>query len=529
METPLENKWTPLKDYFLIGDLHSAALISKKGSIEWLCWPHFDSPSIFAKLIDHEGGCFEVCADEFGSKANYRKHTAILETSYRKGDKHFQGIDFMVPQTNEGEVTHLLVRKFRAKKKMEIKLRFSPKPNYSRGNFKLIKIKSQLLMPLKKELLILHLPKETKVDITGSSAEIKFELSRNQSKSVVLEYSKNNEARYTGEDYENQAEHFWKNWVKKGSYASLCREKLIRSAITLKLMQFHPSGGLVAAPTTSLPETPGGQLNWDYRYVWIRDATLTLYGLQLIGHTEEALRFFQFVEKVARECDECDIHIRPIYNINGSEVPAEKKLEHLSGYKNASPVRIGNAARHQWQLDIYGSVIDAYHYVAKQGILPSAHSKELLLHLVQRIEESWKEKDNGIWEIRGTKHRYTYSRVMAWVGVDRFLGMKEALGLNDEEVKHYKKLRKQIKQWIWEHCFDKKRQMFVQHPSAKRQDATNLLFVLLKFLKRNDPLTKTIIKNTINELRRDKFHIYRYRQTSDKNGKEGAFLLCSSG
>lgn len=523
-----EEQFIPLKDYFLLGDLHSAALLSNRGSVDWLCWPHFDSPSVFARILSTKGGRFSVQMDDWSSKASYRKNTAIVDTVFSKKRKSFKVTDFMVPQTDdEKEVMHLLVRKFSsATHHMSIRLLFDPQPDYGRDLGRMKRTKTKLMIPIEGQLMVLHMPKNTRIQVQEDKGILTFTLSPGEVKKFVLEYSKKDSHAYAGEEFEKWVERYWKKWVKNGNYSRYRRERVVRSAITLKLMQFYPTGALIAAPTTSLPETIGGVRNWDYRYTWVRDATFILYGLQLVGHTEEAMKFFRYIERVTRAHDAKDIHLKLFYTIGGDLPPNEKELKHLEGYMNSKPVRIGNGAKDQWQFDMYGTVIDSYYFMSRKGILPTPPSKALMQHLADRIEESWQETDSGIWEIRGKEHRYTYSRVMGWVGIDRLLYMRNELGLSDARVEHYTALRAKIHDWIWKHCFDEKKKIFKQFPRGQGQDATTFLFVLLGFLDKKDPLTKTIIENAAKELVEGDCMVYRYKNKDGIAGQEGAFILC---
>lgn len=518
---------SPLKNYFLLGDLHSAALLNCSGSVDWLCWPHFDSPSVFARILDPEGGSFFIDMPDWRTRAKYRKDTAIVDTVFRRGTHSFRLTDFMVPQMQEEEVMHLLVRKFRdATERIEITVVCDLKPDYARQKPKLRKAGDKIIISFLDQHVVLHFPKQTRVKIEQEKIYINFFLLPGEEKQMVLEGCKTTKHAYLGEDFEKGVQRYWKQWVKRGHYGLSFRSGLIRSAITLKLMQFYPSGALIAAPTTSLPEELGGDRNWDYRYTWVRDATMTLYALQLLGHREEAIRFFHFIEKVTQKSDTKDVHIKLMYSIGGSMPPDETKLSHLRGYKDSRPVRLGNHALNQFQLDTYGAVLDAYFYMHKKGILPTPPSKVLMTHLVKRIEELWQTGDSGIWEFRSQSHRFTYSRVMGWVGVDRFLMMHKELGLTQKELKHYRQLKKKIGDWIWKNCFDRKRKVFKQHPSSPHLDASAFMFVLLRFLDKRDRLTKEIINNTAKELVHGNIFVYRYINDDGFSPNEGAFILC---
>ncbi len=349
-----------------------------------------------------------------------------------------------------------------------------------------------------------------------------------ESKSIILEYIVNGaNSQVEQHNFEEETIYFWKKWTKKGDYFELDKDELERSMITLKLMQFYPTGAIVAAPTTSLPADIGGVRNWDYRYVWIRDATFTIYAFHILKCDDEALRFFSFIKRIADQPDNKDFHINVMYTIWGEEAPEEKYLNYLSGYKSSSPVRIGNDATKQLQLDVYGALIDAHYFMTSKSIKTVEKDKKLLLKLLNKIEDLWNEKGAGIWEIRGKEHNYTYSKVMAWVGVDRILRMKDEIGLSEQEIKRAKKIREQIYNWIWENCYDPKKKNLMQYAGAKNIDATNFLFIPLQFLDKDEERTKIIFKNTCKELCKNDVFVFRYLGDDGLEGKDKAFILCS--
>ena len=293
-------------------------------------------------------------------------------------------------------------------------------------------------------------------------------------------------------------------------------------------MQFYQTGAIVAAPTTSLPEHIGGERNWDYRYSWIRDATLTLYALYVLGYKEEAIKYFDFIEKTEKvEGKNKSIDLHLMHTIWGGHVPREKKIKRLSGYQNSKPVRVGNAASKQFQLDMYGALIDAHYFSFRQGIKITSSSKRTILQLAEKIVGSWKKKDSGIWEVRSKEEHFTYSKVMCWVGLNRVLQLAPQLKLGESQKKRYQKIEQEIKEWIWDNCYDAKKQIFRQHPNTNQQDASTLSFLLLHFLDKSDPRTKKVISNTYNALKYKDVFVYRYRAKDGIAGSEGAFLLCT--
>lgn len=517
----------PIKDYFLIGDLHTAALVSTKGSIDWLCLPHFDSTSLFSAILDKtKGGTFRVEADGWKTESRYVGETAIVEHAFEKRGKAFMLQDFMVPQPTQEVTPHFLVRKFRGLKgSVTIRLFLDPRPNYAKQCVKFREEKGVLSVPLGYRTLFVHLPLGTTIERKedGSGVSLLFPLKAGEMKKIVLEHSIESRSRFRQRNFEKETKDFWRHWVKKGSFFPRFRSQLVRSAITLKLMQFYPTGALIASPTTSLPEEIGGVRNWDYRYVWIRDATFVLYAFYILGFKEEAKKFFHFIETIVEETE----HILLMYTIWGQQPQHEEILSHLSGYKRSKPVRIGNEAALQFQLDAYGSLIDAYYFMTRLGLTISMKGRRIVRDLVRKIELRWHEEDNGIWEVRDEMRQFTYGKVMAWVGVDRALRLKKELKLSGRREKNWRCLRDRIETWIWEHCYNERQGIMKQYPGTDEQDATNFLMVLIHFLNRHDERTKRIIRKTQRKLAFQKSFVYRYLNDDGLPGDEGTFVLCS--
>lgn len=514
----------PLREYFLIGDLHTTALVSSGGSIDWYCLPSFDAPSIFGAILDESrGGAFCVCADGYRSKAAYLPESAILETAFERKQSSFSLRDFMLPP-------HILVRKLIGLRgHSTVCFRFSPRPDYGRQRV-IVSQKNPCLLRVcsGEQPLWLHLPNGAQVRLENEpgGAEITISVAEGDSAVLIMEYAEEPNQYIQDRDLETETVTFWREWIARGAFPEGERDTLVRSAITLKLLQFAPTGAFVAAPTTSLPEEIGGVRNWDYRYAWVRDGAFTAGALAQLGYLDEAVRFLRFFEDHVP-----DIWVRKdlqvMYTVHGGLLQGEEELEHFSGYTDSKPVRIGNGAASQTQLDIYGSLLDLYAECYRQGISVTQHGRELILLCVQRIAELWKERESGIWEVRGGKRHFTYGKVMCWVGIDRALQMAEALQVPADMRKQWSDLREEIREWIWEHCFDVERQTFRQHPETTAQDATNFLFVLLGFLDLQDPRTEVVIEATRKELTVNGTFVYRYKTKDGLPGGEGAFFLCS--
>lgn len=520
---------TDIKDYCLIGDLQTAALVSRQGSIDWMCLPHFDSPSLFAHLLDKKGGCFSLSGDVNVEEAEYMGENAVVEFILSQGDACVRMRDFMVPRPVEECGIHFLVRKLKSEKgEARIVFRFAPKPDYARKDgISLKKSGNRYHAKVNGHSLILHLPEDAELKPADQEYRIEVPIPEGQSRELVLEYRTGEEADVDIDDYEDFTIKFWKDWISQGTFFDFCRRQMTRSAVTLKLLQYYPTGALIAAPTTSLPEEIGGGRNWDYRYVWVRDATFTLYAFFILGYEDEAFRFFQFIKKISRGCPQCDGEIHLMYSIIGKHVPEEQTLDHLSGYKDSFPVRIGNDAFGQLQLDIYGSLIDAYYFMWTRGMEITQDIKKIITTLVGSILANWRKKDNSMWEIRQNQQHYIYGKVMCWVGMDRAVRMCDAMDIDAETKQQWSDAADEIKAWIWEHGYCEDAGTFMQFPGTRHQDATNFLFILLQFLDRHEDRTRRIIDNTRRELEHDRIFIYRYLSDDGLSGDEGAFVLCS--
>ena len=433
----------------------------------------------------------------------------------------------MVPQEVKDCNNHFFVRKLiGVKGNNEVKLLYNPKPDYARKNADFQVKESTIQVKVEENILMLHFPKKTKLKKNELAYELIINLEEGAEVNLILEYiDKNHNTSYKGQDLEKSTADFWKGWVSKGHFFDYHKDQLIRSLITLKMMLFYPTGAIVAAPTTSLPEEIGGIRNWDYRYVWVRDATFTLYAFHIADYTQEAESFFNFVQNIALRHKEENFDINTVYTIWGDRAPTEVELG-MKGYKNSTPVRIGNNATNQLQLDVYGTLIDAHYFMAKNQKDNIILDKRAIMSLVEKIKLKWKDVDSGIWEVRGHQYHYTYSKVMCWVGIDRALKMKDDLGLTKEETDDLRELRAEIYNWIWENCYDAKRENLMQYAGGNNVDATNFMFVLVQFLDRDDDITQKIMDNTYKELNKNKLFIFRYRTDDGLKGEDSSFILC---
>ncbi len=519
-------------DYGLIGDLHSCALVSKDASIDWCCLPHFDSPSIFARMLDDsKGGSFLIRpTGHYTSTQQYRKDTAVLETTFISKGASFLVTDFMPVLLARDGQSHVIVRIVRGiRKKSSVTVTYDPRPNYAATREPLQR-NSNGSITLKWGEGIFECYSSQGIPRLSASREFTFTLASNETRVFIFRYREANAkllSAFNEESLLDETLRFWHSWVAKGQYAKGYRDELVRSAITLKLMQYRSEGSIIAAPTTSLPESIGGERNWDYRYSWMRDGTFTLYAFYVLGYDQEARDFFHFIEQ--------SLHqekggLRHFYTIHGGRVPKEQSLTHLKGYENSRPVRIGNNAITQTQNDTYGSIIDAYYFMNKKGVAITSHTSDDIVRLVSNIERAWRSRDQSFWEVRSGQRHFTYTKVLSWVGMDRAIRLASNLHkVRKSHVGSWKRLRAEIYTDVWKNAWDKKRKVFKRSYDENGLDSTNLLFPLLQFMDKYDDDTKSMVMQTWNEFKtsEDDALLYRYIAKDGLKGGEGAFLLCS--
>jgi len=515
-----------IEDYALIGDCETAALVDRNGSIDWLCWPDFSSSACFAALLGtEEHGFWKIRPNGAGwtSKRQYREATLILETTFENGEGAVRLIDFMPVRGRNSDVVRIVEGvRGTVDLHMEMALRFDygrtvPWVRAIEDGFRAVAGPGQVL---------LH--SSVPVHGEGLKSVADFMISEGERAWFTLTYgdsTKRQPSRIDAEQALKETEAFWTSWIAQMRYDGEYGEAVKRSLIALKAMTFRPSGGVVAAPTTSLPEQMGGTRNWDYRYCWLRDTTFTLLAMTHAGYFEEATAWQDWLLRaVAGSPDQVQI----MYGLKGERELVEWEASWLPGYENSRPVRVGNAAAEQVQLDIYGEMLDTfYHALEKMG----RHTEEdfrVLLQLLDHLEQIWQEPDAGIWEVRGGKRQFTYSKVMAWVAFDRAIPIAEKLRC-DAPLERWAKLRDEIHEQICRLGFDPKKNSFVQYYGGTELDASLLQMPLVGFLPATDARVKGTIEAVERELMRDGF-VMRYETEKAEDGLppgEGAFLACS--
>ncbi len=534
----LSTTYQPIEDYAVIGDLHTVALVGKNGSIDWLCLPRFDSPSVFGALLDiSQGGFFRIAPPEtpsMGRKQLYLPETNILLTRFLTVDGVGEITDFMpIKPVGRDVCEHHLVRSVAVVRgSLAFELTCQPAFNYARDTHTLHLSEEGAVFH--SESLDLGLASSVPLEPDGlGGVRATFTLHAGQSTTFLLESAEAGERMPKCPplcDYQESFERtlsYWRNWLAQCQYQGRWREMVQRSALLLKLLTYAPTGALVAAPTTSLPETIGGARNWDYRYTWLRDSAFTLYSLLTLGLAQEAEAFMNWLDRCCHTLDE-DGALQPVYSIDGERALTESTLEHLEGYRKSQPVRIGNGAYQQNQLDIYGELMDAvYIYNRYQPI--SYELWRYLRRLLGCLEKHWQDLDEGIWEVRGGPKPFVHSRLMSWVAFDRALRIARHRGL-PAPVESWMCTSARIYEEIMEKGWNAGRQSFVQYYGNDAIDASALLMVPTRFAGSTDPRILQTIDRVQQELASDSL-VRRYNpQTAADDGlrsEEGTFTPCS--
>ncbi len=516
-----------IEDYGLIGDGQTAALVGRDGSIDWLCWPVFDSDACFAALLGtHRNGRWLITPAEEVIKTSrrYWDNTLILETRFETANGVVALIDFMPPRGEASDVVRL-VRGVAGtvKLQMQLVIRFDfgiDIPWVRRTE------DGSLLAIAGQDMTVLRTPVETRGEDLTTVAD--FEVSAGETVPFVLTYGPSHRPLPKPIDPAQalqDTQDFWAEWSSHCTYVGEQRELVMRSLITLKALIYEPTGGIVAAPTASLPEKLGGMRNWDYRFCWLRDATFTLLALMNSGYTEEALAWHNWLLRAAAGWP---ASMQIMYGIMGQRRLLEWEVDWLSGYEGSRPVRVGNAAHAQLQLDVYGELIDAFYQSRLAGLKLDASSWALARAVLAHVEEVWNQPDHGIWEKRGAAKHYVFSKVMIWVAFDRAIKGAERFGY-EAPLDHWRALRDGICRDVCENGFDPEQNAFVESYGSRWLDASLLLLPAVGFLPATDPRIRGTIAAIERHLMRDGF-VLRHdpREVSDEQQPiEGAFLACS--
>jgi GH15 family glucan-1,4-alpha-glucosidase len=519
----------PIEDYGLIGDLQTAALVSRHGSIDWLCFPRFDSGAVFAELLGtRENGHWTLQpTGEFRPRERrYTDDTLVLETEFETDSGTVRVIDFMPPRETKPDVVRIVEGTGgRVEMQMELALRF----DYGLAVPWVRNIDGQLVAIAGPDAVTLKTP----VELEGRDFRTfaSFTVAEGDRVPFVLTWFPSHEPLPEPVDPEAALEDtvaFWTEWATRCTHGGRWHDDIHRSILTLKALTYAPTGGLVAAPTTSLPEALGGVRNWDYRYCWLRDATLTLLALIRSGYTEEAGAWRDWLLRAAAGKPD-DLQI--MYGVGGERRLTEIELPWLEGYEGSHPVRIGNGASAQLQIDVYGEIQDALYQAQRRGLAPSEEGWALRRRLLDWLESGWREPDEGIWEVRGPRRHFTHSKVMAWVAFDRVVKTIEKFG-REGPLDRWRALREEIRKSVLAKGYNADRGAFVQYYGSDRLDASLLLIPLVGFLSAQDERVVSTVEAIQRELMRDGF-VERYRADEENVGVdglppgEGVFLPCS--
>ncbi|MGA8165201.1 MAG: glycoside hydrolase family 15 protein [Waddliaceae bacterium] len=528
--------YEPIENYGVIGDLNTVALVGMNGSIDFMCFPDFDSPSIFAALLDDKkGGRFLVAPtmENPRLKQFYLPDTNILLTRFFCEGSIAEVSDFMT--VDERGSTNILIRRAKAVRgQVKIRIVCEPRFDYGRQGHRTEQRDGQVFfIPQGEHLPTLRLRTRARLHIADEAAVGEYTLSAGESLVFLLEVAKHDETPPSiNPDYSvgafKETMNFWRNWVGRSNYRGRWREMVNRSALTLKMLTSKTHGSLVAAPTFGLPEQVGGERNWDYRFTWIRDASFTLDALISLGYTEEAAAFMNWIEDRCNELNP-DGSLQIMYGLNGEHDLTEEILPHFEGYRGSSPVRIGNGAYGQLQLDIYGELMSAVYLYNKFGDPISIDLWLNLTRLLDWVSQNWKRKDEGIWEVRGGRQEFLYSRLMCWVALDR--GISLALERSfPAEIMKWRKARDEIYRDILDNFWDPKQKFFVQTKRGTSLDASSLLMPFMKFLGPRDPRWISTLQGIKNNLADDSL-VHRYNVSDSASdglsGGEGTFNMCT--
>ena len=529
--------YKPIEDYGIIGDMHTIALVAKDGSIDWCCLPRFDSPSIFASILDSKkGGFFKISPVRPAvQKQMYLPQTCVLVTRFLSEEGVGEIVDLMpVQEGKEAQCRyHQIVRRVRVVRgTVHFRLECFPAFDYARARHTLKLSRDGALFTSTSGQIGLMSPVAMKGKEGGVEAEFKLTIGQELTFTLTYAHHKSDtELFMRGLDWDvifSRNVAFWRTWLKGCKYGGRWREMIERSALTLKLLTYAPTGAIVAAPTCSLPEEIGGVRNWDYRYTWIRDAAFTVYGFIRLGLTHEAEQFMQWILARAHE-EEKDGSLQIMYGINGEHSLVEKELRHLEGYRGSAPVRIGNGAYNQLQLDIYGELMDSVYLANKYGKPISYEVWRHLRRLLDYVCKNWRLKDEGIWEVRGGRKHFVYSKLMCWVALDRGIRLADKRSFPSNRI-HWRKTRDTIYEEIMMKGWNAKRGAFVQHYGTGALDASNLIMPLTFFIAPTDPRMLKTLDATLDTLVSDSL-VYRYQigkgASDGLSGKEGTFSICT--
>jgi GH15 family glucan-1,4-alpha-glucosidase len=526
--------YNPIEDYGVIGDLNTACHVCRNGSIDFFCFPDFDSPSVFARMLDAEKGGYFSIAPEFDVGRHnqlYLPDTNILLTRFLSEDGILEITDFM-PIAARNEVSRIIRTVRAVRGEIPVKMECFPAPDYARFRPEVILSDNNRSAGFAGGDYRLRLQSTREMSKKDGRAEAHFTLEEGKCACFMFTCGQCEEVPFEEKtlfDLQEETAKYWRDWVSQVNYGGRWPEVVRRSALALKLMTSGKHGSIAAAPTFSLPETIGGARNWDYRYCWIRDSAFTVYAFLRLNFKEEASAYMDWIEKRFRDCGD-DGSLQLMYGLDGGTELVEKELEHLEGYEGSRPVRIGNAAKDQLQLDIYGELLDSVYLADKYVHKISYDSWMNVTRTVNYVCENWQKPDAGIWEFRGGYKEFLHSRLMNWVAVDRAVRMAQKESL-PAPFSRWFDVRGEIYHDIFDNFWDEELQAFVQYKGAKTVDASALLMPLVKFISPLDPrwlsTMDEIKKQLVSDSLVKRYNVERAGFEALDGSEEGSFTMCS--
>jgi GH15 family glucan-1,4-alpha-glucosidase len=532
----------PIESCGVIGDLHTVALVAMDGTIDWCCLPQFDSPSVFAAILDeHKGGHFKLAPEQGGTNRQmYMPETNVLLTRFMRPEGVGEVIDFMPVQedrsSNSPSVMHEIIRIARAiRGAARFRLECAPAFNFARTPHRVALTAGGVLFETDADRMVLLGPGPWELE--DGKAIAQFTLQPGETAEFALRYVIDDEeeaslkAPIDGDRLMNETLAFWRKWLSSCKYEGRWRENVLRSALVLKMLTHHPTGAIVAAPTCSLPEEIGGVRNWDYRYTWVRDSSFTVFTLIRLGFPEEATAFIEWLSKRIHEQIGAQGPLNTMYSIDGNSELTEYTLDNLAGYKDSRPVRVGNAASNQLQLDIYGEMMDAIYLYDKHIAPISFDLWKRIQSVLMWVAENWNQPDDGLWEVRSGRENFVYSKLQCWVALDRGLRLAAKRSMPVDRAR-LESERDRIFMSIMKNGWDPKQQCFTQSYESQSLDASSLMMPVVMFLAPKDPRMLSTIERIMQTLVSDSL-VHRYELSGDLaakdglTGTEGTFSMCT--
>jgi alpha,alpha-trehalase len=529
----------PIGDYALLSDCRSAALVSRDGSVDWLCFPRFDAPSVFARLLDADAGYFSVRpAGQGGTARRYVDQAMALETTFTTATGTVVLTDALAVGRNDrghelgaGSPGVLLRRVACTEGTVELEVTYAPRPEYGLIHPILTPVDGGLAARGGADVLVLSTP--VALEVEGATATARLTLRAGESAAFALAHASSWAAPPAAWPQDEIARRLddtiegWRSWsAMHQAYEGPWRELVHHSGRVLQALTFEPTGAIVAAPTTSLPEAVGGERNWDYRYTWVRDASLTMEALWVAACPDEANKFFAFLAGAAASQLHRGTDLQIMFGVGGERDLTERELPHLRGWRDSRPVRVGNGAWSQRQLDVYGELLGATQRLVEQLGELDEPTRRFLVAAADTAAVRWTEKDQGIWEIRGEPRDFLYSKLMCWVALDRAIALAELLGARDR-VEGWTATRDEIRAAICEQGWSERAGAYAQAFGGDDLDASNLMLAITGFLPGDDPRMKATIDATAERLTDERGLVYRYTAADGLEGEEGTFLLCT--